>query len=79
MEKNWKQILTMCENELSLLKNEMKPQRPKSLNISPTGQICSDDEEIDVVDGSDSEDDNAGNLIFIKKKYNFDFFSIYSS
>lgn len=56
----------MCENELSLLKNEMKPQRPKSLNISPTGQVCSDDEEIDVVDGSDSEDDNAGNLIFKK-------------
>ncbi|XP_063410516.1 retinal homeobox protein Rx1-like [Mytilus trossulus] len=49
----------MCENELSLLKNEMKPQRPKSLNVAPTGQVCSDDEEIDVVDGSDSEDDTA--------------------
>jgi hypothetical protein len=54
----------MCENEISIGKAELKRQRPTSLNLTSTCSVptCSDDEEIDVVDDSDSDDNTPGML-----------------
>lgn len=54
----------MCENEIPIGKVELKRQRPTSLNLTSTCSVptCSDDEEIDVVDDSDSDDNTPGIL-----------------